>query len=160
LHAVCLSISVCVLSPVSCNLLFVLSCPCILRYVFPYLRLISHLSPHTPSLTLPLPVLNLAQASLEWRKQAPRLHRSTQHSKAHQNHPRQGQNDGKCDPVCLDGVSHSEISRHVLGHEGEWKEQDGCFADEQRNPRKAVDSGRLRHGHELEVLLEYVSNQK
>jgi hypothetical protein len=124
------------------------------------ISVLSAASHHTPSLTLPLPVLDLAEASLEWRKQAPRLHRPTQHSKAHQNHPRQGQNDGKCDPVCLDRVCHSEIGRHIFGHEGEWKEQNGCFADEQRDPRKAVDSGRLRHGHELEVLLELVSNQK
>jgi hypothetical protein len=114
---------------------------------------------HQPLLALPLPILDLAETSLEWWKQAPRLHRSTQHSKAHQNDPAQRQDNSKCDPVCLDRVSHSQICRHVFSHEGEWKEQDGCFADEQRNPRKAVDSGRLRHGHKLEVLLEHVSDQ-
>jgi hypothetical protein len=117
-------------------------------------------SHHQPLLALPLPVRDLAEASLQWWKQTPRLHCSTQNTKAHEDDPAQRQNNSKRDPVCLDRVRHAEISRHVFGHKGEWQEQDGCFADEQRNPRKAVDSGRLRHGHQLEVLSEYVSDQE
>jgi hypothetical protein len=105
-----------------------------------------------PSLILPLPILDLAETFLQSWKQTPRLHSPTQHTKAHQHHPRQSQHNSKCNPVCLYRVRDSEISRHVFGKEGEWKEQNGRFADEQRNPRKAIDTGRLRHGHELEVL--------
>jgi hypothetical protein len=127
----------------------VLCFPCIMQSVQ-----ICESSPTTnnTSLILPLPVLDLAESFLQSRKQTPRLHRSTQHTKAHQHHPRQGQHNSKCNPVCLYRVSDSKISRHILGKEGEWKEQDGRFADEQRHPRKAIDTSRLRHGHELKVL--------
>lgn len=105
-------------------------------------------------ITLPLPVLDLGKGPLQWWEQTPRLHGSTQHSKAHQQHPAQRQHNGKGDPVCLDRVCDSKVGRHVLGQECQRQEQDGCFADEQRHPRKAIHSGRLRHGHQLEVLFD------
>ena len=131
--------------------------PCTLPYVPFTLPCQSHLTTD-PSLILPLPILDLAEASLQRRKQTPRLHRPTQHTKAHQQYPRQSQHDSECNPVCLYRIRHAEISRHVFGQEGQWEEENGRFADEQRNPRKAIDTGRLRHGHELEVLLRHVSS--
>lgn len=106
------------------------------------------------SIVLALPILDLAEGSLQWWEQTPRLHRPTQHPEAHQEQPTQAQDNGKCDPVRLDRVSHSEVSRHIFGHECQWKEQNCGFADEQRHPRKAIHSGRLRHGHKLEVLFD------
>lgn len=128
LHAVCLSMSVFVLllclaiCSLSCQPLYITICPIVL----------SSRSPLTtsPSLALSLPVLDLGESSLQWREQTPRLHRSAQHTKAHQEYPRQGQHDGECNPVCLHRIRHAEISRHIFSKEGQWQEQDGRFADE------------------------------
>lgn len=138
------SAPVIVLFLVPCKSVLFSCCTCYCHSAFDFLLLT----------TLPLPVLDLGKGPLQWWEQTPRLHGSTQHSKAHQQHPAQRQHNSKGNPVCLDRVCDSKVSRHVLGQECQRQEQDGCFADEQRHPRKAIYSGRLRHGHQLEVLFD------
>lgn len=149
-HAICLSMSFFVLllyhaiCAASCLSLYITICPFILSCCSPLTTI--------PSLALSFPVLDLCKRSLQRRKQAPRLHGPTQHTKAHQEQPRQSQHDSERNPVCLYRICHAEISRHILGQKGQWEEEDGRFADEKCHPRKAIDTRRLRHGHELEIL--------
>ena len=120
----CLYSVACIMQSVLCPAL------CKLRYPLPSCQTPSTANTITHSLILPLPILDPAQNPLQRWKQTPRLHSPTQHTKAHQQHPRQRQNNSKRDPVSLDRIRHSQISRHVFSQKGQRQEQDGCFADE------------------------------